>query len=118
MLLRGPSADSNPASLGFERHSDGPGLMVDFGLKGGDRLSIPYCYISAIRLDPSNAITLELADRSIVIKGRNLLPLYNNLVLHAAFRVNVTDTGFDDGSASTWIESIEIVPCGGDAEIV
>lgn len=109
-LLRGPDVPAGPATLGFERHPDAPGLMLDFGLGGGDRLGLAYHFLNAIRLDPSDAITLEFADRAVVIRGRNLLPLYNHLVLHSAWRIDASETAFDERAAGTWIARIDVAP--------
>lgn len=102
-----PKLDDAP-SLGFEHHAGETGLMLDLGLRGGDRVGLSYYDLRTARLDPSDAITLEFSNHLVTIRGRNLLALYNNLLTHTVWRINVADTNFDDGTTGTWIEAIEV----------
>lgn len=102
-----PTPGDAPA-LGFEQHAGEAGLMLDLGLRGGDRVGLSYYDLHAARLDPSGAITLEFTSHLVTIRGRNLLALYNNLVTHTVWRINAAETSFDDGTAGTWIEAIDV----------
>lgn len=103
-----PTGADAPAPLGFERHAEAPALMIDFVLKGGDRASFPYAYLSAIRLGAGGTIELEFSGRKVAIAGRNLGPLYNALLVHLVTRIAVAGSDFDDGSVQTWIRDIAI----------
>ena len=93
---------------GFELHAEAPCLMVDLVFKNGDRLALPYSYLTAVELDASGRIVLGYAARTVVIAGRALGPLYQGLVVHLVRRIHESPSPFDDGEQATWIKSITV----------
>lgn len=98
----GTEAASNPS--GFES-GDRPYLMLDLVLQDGNRMGLAYCYLMSVKFDDGIRITLVFTDRTVIIEGRNLVPLYNYLLLHQAWRIHVATSPFNE-SGEVWVKSI------------
>jgi hypothetical protein len=109
----GTEAAANPS--GFET-GDRPYLMLDLIFRDGNRLGVAYCYLISVKLDDGVRITLGFTDSTITIEGRNLAPLYNYLLLHQTWRINVATSPFSY-AGEVWIKSITVSKpdAGGDA---
>jgi hypothetical protein len=95
-------------ALGFDTQNDASALMLELVLIDGSRVALPYVLLTAAMLSQEGELTMEYPDRMVRICGRNLLPLYQHILVHLARRVSVSQTAFDDGTASTWVSAIEV----------
>ncbi len=110
---RTPAAvDAQPAR-GFDANSDASVPMIDLIMANGDRLALPYHDLRSVMMQ-GDLIVMEFADRLITVRGRSFLPLYNALQLHLVRRILASPDGFDDGNASTWIETMSVENASGN----
>jgi len=54
--------------------------MVDFRFQNGNAKARAYSYLVGVDYDPSEGIRLDFSGYEVIIKGRNLWPLYAGLV--------------------------------------
>lgn len=104
-------ANLEPANLmqpfGLAAPDSDTAPMVDFRGHDGTSFALPYRDLRAIVLPRSDRITLEFADHQVVVRGRNLRPVYDHLVGHRVTFLQEDD--FDHASESeTFIESIVV----------
>ncbi|KAA0220215.1 MAG: hypothetical protein KJ057_16760 [Phycisphaerae bacterium] len=84
-------------------------IMLDFRRKNGDRLALPYTYLTAITFDPSMGIKLEYTGHQVIIKGRNLEPIYLALLGYRATWLQEQSSRHDiGGDDATFISALEI----------
>jgi len=66
--------------------------MVELWLSTGDRVGLPYAWLSEARFDPSAGVTLAFTTGvAVTVRGRNLGPVYAALVAHRAVYVREAD---------------------------
>lgn len=66
--------------------------MVELWLATGDRVALPYAWLTEARFDPSAGVTLAFTTGAAVsVRGRNLGPVYAALVAHQAVYVREAD---------------------------
>jgi hypothetical protein len=83
--------------------------MVDFRGHDGRFLAVPYARLISVILDEDSVIELEFPDHRILVRGRNLAPLYDVLVEN---RVTFIQEGDLDVllESETFVDSIVIAP--------
>lgn len=87
----------------------GQEVMLDLRRKTGDRMALPYTYLTAVTFDPSKGITLEFTGHQVVIHGRNLEPVYVAIVAYRASWLQELGHRHDTyGDDATVISAIEI----------
>jgi len=69
-----------------------PALMLRMELRAGASLALPYAHLGSLSLDAETGLTLLFATHKVLLKGRNLQPLYELLARHRveALREHVT----------------------------
>lgn len=82
--------------------------MLDLRFKTGNRLALPYGYITSLAMNPSVGIEIRMADRVVKIKGRLLGPIYTAIANHTALAVVESASGFDEGDDVPFVQSIII----------
>lgn len=66
--------------------------MVELRLGSGNRVGLPYAWLSEVGYDPSEGVTLTYTTGvSVAIRGRNLGPVYAALVAQQAVYVRAAD---------------------------
>ena len=66
--------------------------MVEFVLATGNRVGLPYAWLSEVAHDPSVGVTLSFSTGAAVsITGRHLAPVYAALLAHQAVSVREAD---------------------------
>ncbi|MFN0012174.1 MAG: hypothetical protein ACKVS8_11090 [Phycisphaerales bacterium] len=111
MMRSGAGAGSKRSEVpesGLEARPEQPVLMLDFVMKNGDRVGLPYAYLSGAALDGNEHLVLTYSDRTVELRGRNLLALYNHVLAHTARRIETAGSPFDDGVQAVWVESITV----------
>ncbi len=79
--------------------------MVDFRGHNGNSFALPYEQLMAMAFHPMTGIRLEFREHNIVIRGRNLRPLYDHFLQHRV--IFVLEEDFDAATESaTFIDSI------------
>ena len=76
--------DLGDPSAVFEVASEGETAppMVEFRGHDGRCLAVPYSRLLSVDLRPDAGVSLEFPDHRIVLRGRNLRPLYEALLGH------------------------------------
>jgi hypothetical protein len=64
------------------RRGQGQEVMLDIRQTNGNRIALPYALLVGIAFDASGEMRLFYTERSIVIQGRGLLPIYEGLLDH------------------------------------
>lgn len=85
--------------------------MVDFRLRQGDSLALPYGYLTEALFQPSDGILLRFVAHEVRIEGRNLRALYDALLWHKVTWVRMVEEGTgatDDGERSDRPEVVNI----------
>lgn len=81
--------------------------MIDFRGHNGNSFALPYRHLTAMAFHPASGIRLEFREHNIVIRGRNLRPLYDHLLEHRV--IYVLEDDFDAAPESdTFIDSISV----------
>lgn len=70
---------------------------IDFELKGRNHVAMTYGHLLWANFNPSVGIILHFSTHTVTIKGRNLQPLYDGILLHEVPKVKVTPERFDRG---------------------
>lgn len=89
--------------------------MVDFRGHDGRFRALPYRCMESIAFDDPGGIAVEFTDHRVLLRGRNLRPLYDELVLQRVTFVQEGDLDFVSES-ETFVDSIVIAPT--DAELL
>ena len=80
------TANAKPLPIlpyGIGRNSlQGPQISLDFQFRNGNRHGFSYAFLSEIEYDASGVIRLVFGGTQVEIRGRNLLELYERLLLH------------------------------------
>jgi hypothetical protein len=82
--------------------------MLDLVQRTGNRQALPYAYLVAARLVGNTRVELLFTETLVTLSGRNLLPVYQQLIAQSVWRLEESGTGFDDPTLVTWIESITV----------
>ena len=81
--------------------------MVDFRGHNGNSFALPYKQLMAMAFHPMTGIRLEFREHNIVIRGRNLRPLYDHFLQHRV--IFAVEEDFDAAPESaTFIDSISV----------
>ena len=81
--------------------------MLDFRGHNGVSCALPYQHLAAMVFHPVEGITMEFREHRIAIRGRNLRPLYDQLLGHRVTFVQEED--FDATPESeTFVDSITV----------
>ena len=81
--------------------------MVDFRGHNGNSFALPYDKLMAMAYHPTSGIRLEFPEHNIVIRGRNLRPLYDHFLNQRV--TYVLEEDFDAAPESaTFIDSISV----------
>ena len=81
--------------------------MVDFRGHNGNSFALPYNQLMAMAFHLTTGIRLEFREHTIVIRGRNLRPLYDHFLQHRVIFVLEEDLDTAPESA-TFIDSIDV----------
>ena len=73
---------ANTAPYGVARGGDVGPAVLDFRGHNGTSFAVPYEQLVTIAFHPSEGITLEFQEHRIVVRGRNLRPVYDHLLHH------------------------------------
>ena len=93
------------APYGVARGSDSGPAMLDFRGHNGTSFALPYQQLVTVAFQPSDGITLEFREHRIVVRGRNLWPVYDHLLHHRITYLREDD--FDAASEeATFVDSI------------
>ena len=85
--------------------------MVEFVFATGNRVGLPYAWLSEVTFDPSAGVTLAFTTgAAVAIAGRHLGPVYAALVAHQAVYVREADppTAELAGEGVTVVEGIRV----------
>lgn len=85
-------------------------FMLDVRTVDKQRLALSYSHFTKAAFDPSGVIVLEFSSHIVRIEGRNLQPVYENLVLQNVIYLQEENAEIEqqiDGE-ETFISSIEI----------
>ena len=90
--------------------------MVEFRGHDGRSLAVPYSRLLSVDHRPVVGLSLEFPDHQIMIRGRNLRPLYEALLWH---RVTLVQEGDLDtvSESDPFIDRIVIGPVDPDLEL-
>jgi hypothetical protein len=102
-----PAEDTK--DLGFAADAASSPRMMDFVLKSGDRVGLPYAYLLKVYLSGGAKLELSFTDCTVTITGRNLGLLYQHLLAQTVRRIEESLTGFDDEHNKSFVESISMV---------
>ena len=80
-------------------------VCIDLRLADGSRKAIPYSYFTEINFETEAGIEILTASKRILITGRNLLALYENLTRYRVRYVQ-TDIGTDTQEDGLFVENI------------
>ena len=83
-------------------------IMLDVRRKTGDRIGLPYTYLTAVTFDPSEGLTLQFSTHTVRIKGRSLQKLYQPLLLHQVSYVQETRVGASRPGDETVIDGSDV----------
>lgn len=89
--------------------------MVDFRGHDGRFRALPYRCMESIAFDDPGGIAVDFTDHRVLLRGRNLRPLYDALVRHRVVFVQEGDLDFLSES-ETFVDSIVIAPTDTDLE--
>ena len=81
--------------------------MVDFRGHNGNSFALPYKQLMAMAFHPATGIRLEFPEHNIVIRGRNLRPLFEHFLQQRV--IFVLEEDFDAAPESaTFVDSISV----------
>lgn len=90
---------------------------IDFELKGHNHVAMTYGHLLWANFNRSAGIILHFSTHTVTLKGRNLRPLYDGILLHEVARVKVTPERFDvGGSDEMSVVEIHIIQKPGPTE--
>ena len=105
--LTSPDGTAIMEPYGVSEAKDGGPAMLDFRGHNAVSCALPYQHLAAMVFHPVEGITLEFQEHRIAIRGRNLRPLYDQLLRHRVIFVQEED--FDDTPESeTFVDSITV----------
>lgn len=99
---------SEGRELGFVADAGSSIRMIDFVLRDGNHVGLPYAYMLSAKLSGGAVIELLFTENVVLIRGRHLDPLFQHFLAQSARRVEESASGFDDDRTNTWVESITI----------
>ncbi len=83
--------------------------MVDFWGADGVRYALAYSDLHSVILPSTTTIQLRFREHEVTVRGRNLAPVYQDLVAHRVTAVREDD--FDVvAETDTFVESVTIEP--------
>jgi hypothetical protein len=83
--------------------------MIDFRGSDGTRYALSYRDLKTAELTTDLALVLEFTNHHVIIRGRNLTPVYDAVVGRTALYVQENDVDWA-GEAETFVEALTIVP--------
>ena len=89
--------------------------MVELVFATGNRVGLPYAWLSEVTFNPSAGVTLAFTTgTAVAITGRHLGPVYAALVAHQAVYVREADppTASLAGDGATVVEGIRVAKAG------
>jgi hypothetical protein len=105
VTLSSPSALMPPFEVASPPSERPP--MVDFRGHNGNSFALPYKQLMAMAFHPTTGIRLEFREHTIVIRGRNLRPLFDHFLQHRV--IFVLEEDFDaTPESSTFVDSISV----------
>lgn len=115
-LERQAETDETGESEVVERRAFGVGrgrrqpFMLDVRTVDKQRLALSYSHLTKAAFDPSGVIVLEFSSHIIRIEGRNLQPVYENLLLQNVMYLQEENAELEQqtNDAETFISNIEI----------
>ena len=82
--------------------------MLDIRFKNGNRMAIPYGYITRVLLDPSLELTVKTADLAVKFRGRHLGLIYTAITNHTALAIAEAPHGYDKGGDDPFVSATEV----------
>lgn len=105
LTLPDGAATLEPYGVSDGEHGGPP--MLDFRGHNAVSCALPYQHLAAMVFHPVEGITMEFREHRIAIRGRNLRPLYDQLLRHRV--VFVQEEDFDATPESeTFVDSITV----------
>jgi hypothetical protein len=98
--------DGKPAGVASDPQASP--RMLDIVQRNGDRQALPYPYLVKVKLIGNAKLELTFTEEVVTLTGRNLGPVYQQLLLHAVWRIEESSTGFDDPQQESWIETVTV----------
>lgn len=68
-------------------------VMVDFRVRTGDSIALPYSYLTEAKFNASSGILLRFVGHDVRIAGRNLRALFDSLREHKVTWIRETQEG-------------------------
>lgn len=110
-LLNPKPTDAYLAEASAQPSSTRTASMLELHHKNGNRHAIPYIHLLWIAFDPSIGVKLHFATHTIRVRGRNLKPVYEQLVAQTCSVLREVDISEDTGDAdATLITDLRFRP--------
>lgn len=101
----------DPRTVFSLRNEAGHTLMLDVRLRSGANLALPYAYLINVEFDPSTGLKAVFSSHMLMIKGRNLRPIYEGLLYHRVEWLQEGDARHDTlPENATWITGVQASP--------
>ena len=88
---------ARPTAVGGPTSQSRSASMLELHHRQGHRHAIPYSHLVWMSFDPSLGIKLHFATHTVRIRGRNLRPVYEQLVAHTCGVLRECDPSEDTG---------------------
>jgi len=89
--------------------------MIEFRGHDGRSLALPYSRLLSLDYRPGSVVSLEFPDHHVVVRGRNLRPLYDALLRHRVVFIQEGDLDVVSES-NPFVDRIVIGPLEPDLE--
>lgn len=94
----------------IEKQTNKRAIMLDIEFENGNCLALPYAYLTKIKYDLSEGITIIWGGTHIKVEGRNLKKLYTYLTRHKVMQLHESIGKVDDREEkSLFIEKIQVL---------
>ena len=101
------STQAKTAPYGVARGGDTGPAMLDFRGHNGTSLALPYQQLVTVAFHPAEGVTMEFQEHRVLIRGRNLRPIYDHLLHHRVTYLQEED--FDATPESeTFVDAIVV----------
>jgi hypothetical protein len=99
--------ERNPCSLNAA--ATAAPYMTSYFVRGQGLFSFPYSLINCLRMPRPDTLTVEYANATVTLRGRNLLGLHHALVQHRLVEArSVNETTYPFGADDLYIAAIEL----------
>lgn len=92
----------------MKRDNDEQQLWIDLCGADGMRYALPYRELRSIEMPSHQTITLRFVDRRVIVQGRNLTPVYEDLIRARLAQLREDDVDWASES-ETFVSKLTIV---------